>query len=137
MRARFSSKAIFFQGSLGFSGDSGRRGQIKIGSVLSAPGYVWHNLLEVTAAPPQLTIKAADKFLGKGKFLHTHTVVGQGGGNPRISSPGHGQPGAPQHSKCKAPVEGPTWTSGELGTPASCPPPRRARPTGSGQPLGV
>ena len=28
---------------------------------------------------------------GKGKILHTHKVVGQGGGDPRISTPGHGQ----------------------------------------------
>ena len=39
------AKAASAQGSLGFSGDSGRIGlyQIKIGSVLSAPGYPWHN----------------------------------------------------------------------------------------------
>ena len=43
------AKAASAQGSLGFSGDSGRRGlyRIKIGSVLPAPGYTWHNLLEV------------------------------------------------------------------------------------------
>ena len=36
-----AAKAASAQGSLGFSGDSGRRvlRQIKIGSVLSAPGY--------------------------------------------------------------------------------------------------
>ena len=36
-----AAKAASAQGSLGFSGDSGRRGlyRIKIGSVLSAPGY--------------------------------------------------------------------------------------------------
>ena len=46
------AKAASAQGSLGFSGDSGRRGLywIKIGSVLSAPGYAWHNLLEVGAS---------------------------------------------------------------------------------------
>ena len=45
------AKAASAQGSL-FSGDSGRRvlRQIKIGSVLSAPGYAWHNLLEVEAS---------------------------------------------------------------------------------------
>ena len=45
------AKAASAQGSLGFSGDSGRRGlrQIKLGSVLPAPGYTWHNLLEVEA----------------------------------------------------------------------------------------
>ena len=44
-----AAKAASTQGSLGFSGDSGRMGlrQIKIGSVLPAPGYTWHNLLEV------------------------------------------------------------------------------------------
>ena len=44
-----AAKAASTQGSLGFSGDSGRRGlyRIKIGSVLPAPGYTWHNLLEV------------------------------------------------------------------------------------------
>ena len=47
-----AAKAASAQGSLGFSGDSGRRGlyRIKIGSVLSAPGYPWHNLLEVGAS---------------------------------------------------------------------------------------
>ena len=47
-----AAKAASTQGSLGFSGDSGRRGlrQIKIGSVLPAPGYAWHNLLEVGAS---------------------------------------------------------------------------------------
>ena len=47
-----AAKAASTQGSLGFSGDSGRRGlrQIKIGSALSAPGYAWHNLLEVGAS---------------------------------------------------------------------------------------
>ena len=48
------ANAASAQGSLGFSGDSGRRGlyRIKIGSVLSAPapGYPWHNLLEVGAS---------------------------------------------------------------------------------------
>ena len=46
------AKAASAQGSLGISGDSGRRGlrQIKIGSALSAPGYAWHNLLEVGAS---------------------------------------------------------------------------------------
>ena len=36
-----AAKAASAQGSLGFSGDSGRMGlyRIKIGSVLSAPGY--------------------------------------------------------------------------------------------------
>ena len=37
------AKAASAQGSLEFSGDSGRR-------VLSAPGYAWHNLLEVGAS---------------------------------------------------------------------------------------
>ena len=47
-----AAKAASTQGSLGFSGDSGRRGlrQIKIGSVLFAPGYAWHNLLAVGAS---------------------------------------------------------------------------------------
>ena len=47
-----AAKAASAQGSLGFSGDSGRMvlRQIKIGSVLSAPGYAWHNLLEVGAS---------------------------------------------------------------------------------------
>ena len=47
-----AAKVASAQGSLGFSGDSGRRvlRQIKIGSVLSVPGYAWHNLLEVEAS---------------------------------------------------------------------------------------
>ena len=46
------AKVASAQGSLGFSGDSGRRvlRQIKIGSVLPAPGYAWHNLLKVGAS---------------------------------------------------------------------------------------
>ena len=46
------AKAASAQGSLGFSGDSGSRGlrQIKIGSMLSAPGYAWHNLLKIGAS---------------------------------------------------------------------------------------
>ena len=39
-----AAKVASAQGSLGFSGDSGRR------VVLSAPGYAWHNLLEVEAS---------------------------------------------------------------------------------------
>ena len=45
------AKAASAQGSLGFSGDSGRGlRRRKIGSALSAPGYAWHNLLEVGAS---------------------------------------------------------------------------------------
>ena len=40
-----AAKAASTQGSLGFSGDSGRRVLC-----LSAPGYAWHNLLEVGAS---------------------------------------------------------------------------------------
>ena len=68
------------------------------------------------------TIKAADKFLGKGKFLHTHTVVGQGEATLASPPPDTGSQ-EPHSIQSARPLEG--WPHG----------PRRARTSGHTLPL--